>query len=86
MARTTALIKGLVFGPDGPAFSPHTRAEGGKTLSSLFEQSVLKIGKGACRIGRTPVDDLEAAVINQLRAVFLQPEIVAGNVEGDAGA
>ena len=38
----------------------------------------MKFGKGACPIERTPLDDLEAPVINQLRAVFLQPEIVSG--------
>lgn len=38
----------------------------------------MKFGKGACPIGRVPAGDLEAAVIQQLRAVFRQPEIVAG--------
>jgi site-specific DNA recombinase len=39
---------------------------------------VLKFGKGACPIGRVPAGDLEAAVVQQLRAVFRQPEIIAG--------
>lgn len=40
--------------------------------------SVLKHGAGACPIGRVPAGEIEAAVIDQLRAVFRQPEIVAG--------
>jgi Recombinase len=77
-AQTPALLKGLVFGPDGAAFSPtHTRKLG-RLYRYYVSQSVLKFGKGACPIGRVPAGDLEAAVINQLRAVFRQPEIIAG--------
>jgi aconitase A len=39
---------------------------------------VLKYRAGACPVGRVPVAEIEAAVIDQLRAVFRQPEIVAG--------
>ena len=39
---------------------------------------MLKHGAGACPIGRVPAGEIEAAVIDQLRAVFRQPEIVAG--------
>ena len=77
-AQTPALLKGLVFGPDGAAFSPtHTRKLG-RLYRYYVSQTVLKFGKGACPIGRVPAGDLETAVINQLRAVFRQPEIIAG--------
>jgi hypothetical protein len=39
---------------------------------------VLKHGAGACLVGRVSAGEIEAAVIDQLRAVFRQPEIVAG--------
>jgi hypothetical protein len=39
---------------------------------------VLKHGAGSYPIGRVPAGEIEAAVIAQLRAVFRQPEIVAG--------
>lgn len=39
---------------------------------------MLKHGAGSCPIGRVPAGEIEAAVINQLRAVFRQPEIVVG--------
>jgi site-specific DNA recombinase len=40
--------------------------------------SVLRHGAGACPVGRLPAGEIEAAVIDQLRAVFRQPEIVVG--------
>jgi site-specific DNA recombinase len=63
-AQTPALLKGLVFGPDGAASSPtHTRKDG-RLYRYYVSQSVLKFGKGACPIRRVPAGDLEAAVIN----------------------
>jgi site-specific DNA recombinase len=77
-ADTPALLKGLLFGPDGAAFSPtHTR-KGGKLYRYYVSQTVLKHGAGSCPIGRVPAGEIETAVIDQLRAVFRQPEIVAG--------
>ena len=77
-ADTPALLKGLLYGPDGAAFSPtHTR-KGGKLYRYYVSQTVLKHGAGSCPIGRIPAGKIEGAVIYQLRAVFRQPEIVAG--------
>lgn len=41
-------------------------------------QSVLKRGAYACQIGRVPAGDTENAVVDQLRTIFRQPEIVVG--------
>ena len=77
-AETPALLKGLLFGPDGAAFSPtHTR-KGDRLYRYYVSQTVLKHGAGSCAVGRVPAGEIEAAVIDQLRAVFRQPEIVAG--------
>ena len=77
-ADTPALLKGLLFGPDGAAFSPtHTR-KGGRLYRYYVSQTVLKHGAGACPVGRVPAGEVEAAVIDQIRAVFRQPEVVAG--------
>ena len=54
-----------------------------------MSQTVLKHGAGSCPIGRVPAGEIEAAVIEQLRTVVRQPEIVAGTWkaarEKDAG-
>ena len=77
-ADTPALLKGLIYGPDGAAFSPtHTR-KGGRLYRYYVSQTVLKHGAGACTIGRIPAGEIEAAVLDQMRAVFRQPEIIAG--------
>ena len=77
-ADTPALLKGLLYGPDGAAFSPtHTR-KGSRLYRYYVSQTVLKHGAGSCPIGRVPAGEIETAVIDQLRAVFRQPEIVAG--------
>lgn len=77
-AQTPALLKGLIFGPDGAAFSPSHTRKGGRLYRYYVSQTVLKHGAGACPVGRVPAGEIEAAVIDQLRAVFRQPEIVAG--------
>jgi len=77
-ADTPALLRGLLYGPDGAAFSPtHTR-KGGRLYRYYVSQTVLKHGAGSCPVGRVPAGEIEAAVIDQLRIVFRQPENVAG--------
>ena len=77
-AETPALLKGLLYGPDGAAFSPtHTR-KGWRLYRYYVSQTVLKHGAGSCPVGRVPAGEIEAAVIDRLRAVFRQPEIIAG--------
>jgi site-specific DNA recombinase len=77
-AQTPALLKGLLFGPDGAAFSPsHTRKKN-RLYRYYVSQTILKHGAGTCAIGRVPAGEIEAAVIDQLRAVFRQPEIIVG--------
>ncbi len=77
-AETPALLKGLLYGPDGAAFSPSHTRKGGRLYRYYVSQTVLKYGARSCSIGRVPAGQIEAAVIDQLRAVFHQPEIVAG--------
>ncbi len=68
----------MLYGPDGAAFSPSHTRKGGKLYRYYVSQTVLKHGAGTCPIARVPAGQIEAAVIDQLRAVFRQPEIIAG--------
>jgi len=75
-AQTPALLKGLIFGPSGAAMSPtHTR-KGNRLYRYYVSQDVLKRGPEPCPVGRVPAAEIEAAIIDQLRGVFRQPEIV----------
>ena len=77
-AQTPALLKGLIFGPTGAAMSPtHTR-KGNRLYRYYVSQDVLKRGPDACPVGRVPAGEIEAAVIDQLRGIFRQPEVVVG--------
>src|SRR5690606_23735720 len=77
-ADTPALLQGLLYGPDGAAFSPtHTR-KGSRLYRYYVSQTVLKHGAGACPIGRVPAAEVESAVIDQLRGLLRAPEIIIG--------
>jgi hypothetical protein len=74
--QTPALLKGLIFGPDGHAMSPtHTR-KGGRLYRYYISQSVLKNGAAACPIRRVPAAAIESAVITQARNLLRSPEII----------
>ncbi|MBM3604876.1 MAG: recombinase family protein, partial [Alphaproteobacteria bacterium] len=53
-AQTPALLKGLIFGPDGAAFSPSHTRKAGRLYRYYVSQTVLKQGAGACPVGRVP--------------------------------
>jgi len=74
--QTPALLKGLIFAPNGQAMSPtHTR-KGGRLYRYYVTQSVLKLGPDTCPIRRIPAGEIEAAVVDQLRAVLASPEMI----------
>jgi DNA invertase Pin-like site-specific DNA recombinase len=77
-AQTPALLKGLIFGPDGAAFSPTHTKKGDKLYRYYVSQSVLKRGADACPIARVPAAEVETAVIDQLRGLLRAPEIIIG--------
>lgn len=77
-ANTPALLKGLLWGADGAAFSPtHTR-KNGKLYRYYVSQTLLRHGAGSCTVGRVSAAEIEGTVVDQLRAVFRQPEIIVG--------
>ncbi len=75
-AQTPALLKGLLFGPTGTAMTPsHTRRRG-KLYRYYVSTNVLKRGPEACPIRRISADEIEAAVIDQLRGLLRAPELI----------
>ena len=75
-AQTPALLKGLLFGPDGAAMSPtHTR-KGGRLYRYYISQSVMKRGTDACPIRQVPAAEIERIVIDQLRSLLQTPEVI----------
>jgi len=75
-AATPALLKGLIFAPDGRAMTPtHTRRRG-RIYRYYISTKVLKTDAGACAIGRVPAAEIEAAVVGQVRLLLQSPEII----------
>ena len=79
-AQTPALLKGLIFGVDGRALSPTHARKNGRLYRYYVAQRVLK-GDAAgddSIVRRVSAAEIEAAVVDQVRALLRQPEIVVG--------
>jgi DNA invertase Pin-like site-specific DNA recombinase len=75
-AQTPALLKGLIFGPDGRAMSPtHTR-RGNKLYRYYVSQTIIKGCADDSAVGRLSAAEIEAAVVDQIRALLRSPEII----------
>jgi DNA invertase Pin-like site-specific DNA recombinase len=75
-AQTPALLKGLLFGPDGAAMSPtHTR-KAGRLYRYYVSQSVMKQGANACPVRQIPAAEIERIVIEQIRSLLQTPEVI----------
>ena len=75
-AQTPALLKGLLFGPDGAAMSPtHTRKKG-RLYRYYISQSVMKKGTAACPVKQVPAAEIERIVIDQIRSLLQTPEVI----------
>jgi site-specific DNA recombinase len=75
-AATPALLKGIIFGPDGKAMAPsHTRRRG--RLYRFYRTATsLKLCHGECPIRAVPAGEVETAVVNQIRTLLRAPEII----------
>jgi site-specific DNA recombinase len=75
-AQTPALLKGIIFGPEGIAMSPtHTR-KNGRLYRYYLSQIALKQGSADCPVTRVPAAEIEKIVIDQVRLLLLSPEII----------
>ena len=80
--QSPALLQGLIFGIDGRALSPvHTRRRG-RLYRYYVAQRVLKGaeqgGPDPDIVRRVSAAEIEALVVDQVRALLRQPEVVVG--------
>lgn len=76
LGRTPALLKGLLFGPNGAAMTPsHTRKRG-KLYRYYTSTDCLKRADPLSPLRRVPAADIEAVVIAQIKTMLQSPEIV----------
>jgi len=75
-AQTPALLKGLIFSATGRAMTPtHTRRRG-RLYRYYVSARVLKGELSSSPIARVPAAPVEAAVLDQVRAVLQSPEVI----------
>lgn len=75
-AQSPAMLKGLLFGPDGAAMSPtHTR-KSGRLYRYYTSQTAMKRGKSDCPVRQMPAAEIERVVLDQVRKLLQAPEIV----------
>ncbi|MET3791810.1 recombinase family protein [Aquamicrobium terrae] len=75
-ARTPALLKGLIFAPNGCAMTPTHTGKGSRLYRYYATTSVTELGPHTCPVRNVAAGEIETVVIDQLRAVFSAPEMV----------
>jgi site-specific DNA recombinase len=72
-----ALLKGLVFGPNGRPMSPsHTRRRG-RIYCYYVTREAIADGYDSCRVTSVLAADVEGAVLDQVQKLLAAPELVA---------
>jgi DNA invertase Pin-like site-specific DNA recombinase len=76
-AQVPALLKGLIFGPNGRAMSPsHTRRRG-RVYRYYVTREAIADGYGTCAVTSVPAADVEGAVVAKVQKLLAAPELVA---------
>jgi site-specific DNA recombinase len=76
-AHVPALLKGLIYGPNGRAMSPsHTRRRG-RIYRYYVTREAIADGYDTCAVTSVPAADVEGAVLVHLQKLLAAPELVA---------
>jgi site-specific DNA recombinase len=76
-AQVPALLKGLIFGPNGRAMSPsHTRRRG-RVYRYYVTREAIADGYDTCAVTSVPAADVEGAVLDHVHKLLAAPELVA---------
>jgi site-specific DNA recombinase len=72
-----ALLKGLIFGPNGRPMSPsHTRRRG-RIYRYYVTREAIADGYDSCAVTSVPAADVERAVLDHVQKLLAAPELVA---------
>ena len=78
--KAPSMLRGLIFSPEGRAFTPGWTSKGPKQYRYYINTDAIKLGKESCEIRRVPAGEIEGVVVEQLRGVLRAPEILAAAV------
>jgi DNA invertase Pin-like site-specific DNA recombinase len=76
-AQVPALLKGLIYGPNGRPMSPsHTRRRG-RIYHYYVTREAIADGYETCAVTSVPAGDVEGAVLSHVQNLLAAPELVA---------
>jgi site-specific DNA recombinase len=76
-AQIPALLKGLIYGPNGRPMSPsHTRRRG-RIYRYYVSREAITDGYDTCAVTSVPVADVERAVLDHVQKLLVAPELIA---------
>jgi site-specific DNA recombinase len=76
-AQVPALLKGLIFGPNGRPMSPsHTRRRG-RIYRYYVTREAIADGYGSCAVTSVPAADVEGVVLDHVQKLLAAPKLVA---------
>nr|WP_245321401.1 recombinase family protein [Bradyrhizobium sp. NAS96.2] len=75
-ARSPALLRGLLFAPDGAAMTPTNTRKSGRLYRYYISQTALKQGRSDCPVRMVPAAEIERIVIDQVRLLLQTPEVI----------
>jgi hypothetical protein len=75
--KAPTLLRGLLFSPEGRAFTPGWTSKGPKRYLYYINTDSIKLGKDACEVRRIPAGEIEGVVVQQLRGALRSPEILS---------
>jgi site-specific DNA recombinase len=78
-AQVPALLKGLIYGPNGRPMSPsHTRGRRGQRVYRYYvTREAIANGYDSCAVTSVPAADVEGAVLDHIQKLLAAPELVA---------
>jgi DNA invertase Pin-like site-specific DNA recombinase len=75
--KAPSMLRGLIFSPEGRAFTPGWTSKGPKQYRYYINTDAIKLGKDACEVCRVPAGEIEGVVVQQIRGVLRSPEILS---------
>jgi hypothetical protein len=76
-AQVPALLKGVIYGPNGRPMSPsHTRRRG-RIYRYYVSREAISEGYDTCPVTSVPAADVEGAVLDHVQKLLAAPELIA---------
>lgn len=75
-ARTPALLRGLLFAPDGAAMTPTNTRKSGRLYRYYTSQTAIKHGGSDCPVRLVPAAEIERIVLEHIRQLIRTPEVI----------